>query len=68
MVNAALGTFALPSETLRRLVTLLDGTRTLDDLLDDLAGLTPRHERESLRQPALQRRLQLLADNAMLIG
>lgn len=68
VVNAAPGTFYLPSELLRRLVTLLDGTHNPDDLLDDLAGQTPAQERRELRLPALQRRLQRLADNALLVG
>jgi SAM-dependent methyltransferase len=68
VVNGALGTFYLPSEPLRRLVTLLDGTRTLDVLLDDLIAVTPKQDQSSLQQAILQRRLKLLSDNAMLIS
>jgi len=68
VVNAVHGTFFLPSALLRRLVLLLDGTRSADDLLDALAAATPPAEQEGLTAEALQRRLQLLADNALLVG
>ena len=68
VVNAALGTFFLPTPLLRRLVMLLDGTRSLDDLLEALAAQTPPAEQEGLTVENLRRRLQLLADNALLTG
>ncbi len=68
VVNAALGTFFLPTPLLRRLVILLDGTRSLDDLLEALAEVTPPGEQEGLTIESLVRRLQLLADNALLAG
>jgi hypothetical protein len=68
VVNAALGTFFLPTPLLRRLVILLDGTRSLDDLLEALSAETPPAEQEGLTVENLRRRLQLLADNALLTG
>jgi SAM-dependent methyltransferase len=68
VVNAAHGSFALPTAMLRRLVQLLDGTRSHDDLLEALAAETPPAEQEALTAEALRRRLQLLADNALLVG
>ena len=68
MVNATHGTFLLPSPQLRRLVMLLDGTRGAEDLLDALVAATPPAERESLTAETLQRRLKLLADDALLVG
>ena len=68
VVNAAHGTFFLPTTLLRRLVTLLDGTRNVDDLLEALAAAMPPAEQEGLTAEALQRRLQLLADNALLVS
>lgn len=68
VVNAMHGSFLLPSPMLRRLVMLLDGTRHVDELLDALAGVTPPAERASLSPESLQRRLQLLAENALLVG
>lgn len=67
VVNAMFSTFYLPTEAMRRLVLLLDGTRTHDELLETLAGQTPAAEQEALTPAALQRRLQLLADNALLL-
>jgi SAM-dependent methyltransferase len=67
VVNAAHGTFALPTAMLRRLVQLLDGTRSHDDLLEALAAETPPAEQEALTTETLRRRLQLLADNALLV-
>lgn len=68
VVNAALGTFFLPTPLLRRLVMLLDGTRSSDDLLEALSAETPPAEQEGLTVENLRRRLQLLADNALLTG
>ncbi|NCT84454.1 MAG: methyltransferase [Comamonadaceae bacterium] len=68
VVNARHGTFLLPSAGLRRLVMLLDGTRHVDELLDAWAAVTPPAEREGLSPASLQRRLQLLAENALLVG
>jgi len=68
VVNAMHGTFVLPSPALRRLLMLLDGTRHVDELLDALAAATPPAERESLSPESLGRRLQLLAENALLVG
>ena len=67
VVNAIHGTFLLPSLQLRRLVMLLDGTRDVGELLDALAATTPPAERESLTSDSVQRRLQLLAENALLV-
>lgn len=68
VVTAAHGTFLLPTPLLRRLVPLLDGTRDRNELLEALVAATPPAEREGLDAAALDRRLQMLADNALLVG
>lgn len=68
VVTAAHATFLLPTPLLRRLVPLLDGTRDHDELLEMLVAATPPTEREGLDAAALARRLQMLADNALLVG
>ena len=68
VVNAAHGTFYLPTAALRRVVMLLDGTRSVDALLEALAATTPPAELQELNADTLQRRLQLLADNALLVA
>ena len=67
VVNAIHGTFLLPSLQLRRLVMLLDGTRDAGELLDALVATTPPSERDGLTSDSVQRRLQLLAENALLV-
>jgi SAM-dependent methyltransferase len=67
VVNAAHGAVLLPTPFLRRLLPLLDGTRTHDELLEALVAVTPPEEREQLTPGRLQRGLRLLADNALLL-
>ncbi|MBU6258171.1 MAG: class I SAM-dependent methyltransferase [Burkholderiales bacterium] len=67
VVNGAHGTFLLPTPMLRRLVALLDGTRDAAELLEALVAASPPDEREALSPESLQRRLLLLAQNALLV-
>ena len=46
---------------------LLDGTRDAGELLDALVATTPPSERDGLTSDSVQRRLQLLAENALLV-
>ena len=67
VVTGALGSFYLPGETMRRLVMLLDGTRGIERLLEDLAADLPPAAQAELDAEGLQRRLRMLADNGLLI-
>ena len=57
----------LPSLQLLCLVMLLDGTRDAGELLDALVATRSPAERESLTSDSVQRRPQLLAENALLV-
>lgn len=66
VVTEAPGTFVLPSLRLRRLVTLLDGTRGPDTLLEELVADLPPDERELPDAAWLRRQLETLAAHALL--